>query len=79
VEKAWQQEELAGHTVFAVRKQRAHRKWDQAIKPQSPNSGEMTWQIREFATFPEDLSLIPSTHIRQLITTCNSKSGEQGI
>jgi len=78
VEKAWQEEEWAGHIMLAVRKQRAERKWDQDIKPQSTNSAEMTWQLRESAAFLKDLSSVPSTHIRQLTSTCNFKSEDWG-
>ena len=37
---------------------------------------EMDPQLRALAALTEDLSLIPSIHVRQLIITCNSSSRE---
>lgn len=33
---------------------------------------EMAQWLKVVAALPQDLSLIPSTHVRQLTTTCNS-------
>lgn len=39
-------------------------------------AGEMFQHLRVLAVLLEDQTPVPSTHIRLLITTCNSSSGE---
>lgn len=39
-------------------------------------SGEMTQQLEVLAAPPDNLSLVPSTHIEQLTTACNFRESD---